>query len=36
MKDVPTHKVGLEEGLVLECNVFEEHDLLEIAIVDTF
>lgn len=28
-KDVPTHKVGLEEVLVLERNVTDEHDQLE-------
>lgn len=36
MKDVPTHKVGLEEGLVLERNVSEEHNLLEKQLLTLF
>lgn len=29
MRDVPTHKVGLKQVLVLKCNVSDEHHLLE-------
>lgn len=36
MKDVPTHKMGLEEVLVLEHNVSDEHYLLEKQLLTLF